>query len=185
MIECFVWLRRKRLCAHPGTFTITLAGVSKSILPHRLGDGSNLEPCPRIRALRRPIPGCVVATVTRPKLGKSNCDAESRPRRGLGTDGPTTINMAATLPPSPPRLAGLQPTNLLGMSFAVLSSLLSVTGLLIQKYSARVEAGKPICRRWRFWCGFWLNTGSEAVLSMLALCAETASNPLPFSCFEP
>ena len=24
-------------------------GVSKSILPHRLGDGSNLEPCPRIR----------------------------------------------------------------------------------------------------------------------------------------
>jgi hypothetical protein len=104
--------------------------------------------------------------------------------RGLGTDGPTTINMAATLPPSPPRLAGLQPTNLLGMSFAVLSSLLSVTGLLIQKYSARVEAGKPICRRWRFWCGFWLNTGSEAVLSMFALCAETASNPLPFFLFR-
>lgn len=122
---------------------------------------------------------CVVATVTAKPIVTRNV---TRRTGGLGTDGPTT-NMAATLPPSPPRLAGLQPTNLLGMSFAVLSSLLSVTGLLIQKYSARVEAGKPICRRWRFWCGFWLNTGSEAVLSMLALCAETASNPRPFSCF--
>ena len=34
MIECFVWLRRKRFCANPGTFTITLA-LRHSISPPR------------------------------------------------------------------------------------------------------------------------------------------------------
>ena len=38
-----------------------------------------------------------------------------------------------------------------------------------QKHSAHVEVGRPLCRRWRFWVGFTLNLGSEAVLSSVAL----------------
>lgn len=88
-----------------------------------------------------------------------------------GASGPPPPEGPVTAGPSapPPPLGGLQPVNILGLSFAMLSSLLSVCGLLIQKHSARVEAGRPLCKRWRFWVGFSLNTGSEAVLSMLAL----------------
>ena len=65
--------------------------------------------------------------------------------------------------------AGIKPLHLLGLAFAALSSLCSTTGILIQKYSAHVEAGRSLCRRWRFWVGFTINTGSEAVLSTVAL----------------
>ena len=66
-------------------------------------------------------------------------------------------------------VSGILPLHLIGMGFAVASSLCSTIGLLIQKHSAAVEAGKPMCRRWRFWVGFSLNLGSEAILSSTAL----------------
>ena len=66
--------------------------------------------------------------------------------------------------------------HLVGMGFAALSSLCSTTGILMQKHSAHVEAGRHLCFcgaggtwKWRFWLGFTINTGSEAVLSTVAL----------------
>lgn len=46
----------------------------------------------------------------------------------------------------------------------------------MQKHSADVEAGKPLCRRWRFWLGLLVNLGSEAGLTTVAL----ALAPLSF-----
>ena len=43
--------------------------------------------------------------------------------------------------------------------------MLTNIALLIQKHSAHVEAGRPLHRRYRFWAGFLLNTGSEVGLS--------------------
>jgi drug/metabolite transporter (DMT)-like permease len=45
------------------------------------------------------------------------------------------------------------------------SQILTNIALLIQKYSAQVESGKPLYKRWRFIFGFLLNTGSEIGLS--------------------
>jgi len=68
------------------------------------------------------------------------------------------------------------------LSLALSSTMLTNVALLIQKYSAKVEQGRALlprlCNRgglqlsrwrWRFWCGFFLNTGSEAFLSSFAL----------------
>lgn len=56
-----------------------------------------------------------------------------------------------------------------GLICSLVSVVLSNVGILIQKYSADVEKGKHICRRWRFWVGFCVNMGSEIVLSTIAL----------------
>jgi hypothetical protein len=37
------------------------------------------------------------------------------------------------------------------------------------KRSADVEVGLPLCKRWRWWLGFVINTGSELTLSTVAL----------------
>lgn len=69
----------------------------------------------------------------------------------------------------------LEPLHLLGMSFSLVSILTTNVSILIQKHSAHVEAGRALCPRcsqpwrWRFWCGFFLNLSSEALLSTMAL----------------
>ena len=70
----------------------------------------------------------------------------------------------------------MQPKILLGMGCSVASTILTNLGILVQKHSADVEAGKPLWRRWRFWIGFTLNLGSEAGLTTVAL----ALAPLSF-----
>ena len=64
----------------------------------------------------------------------------------------------------------------MGMSCSVASTILTNIGILFQKYSADVEKGRPLCKRWRFWLGFALNLGSEAGLTTVAL----ALAPLSF-----
>jgi len=59
--------------------------------------------------------------------------------------------------------------HIVGLICSLVSVVLSNIGILIQKYSADVEKGKPLCRRWRFWVGFCVNMGSEIVLSTIAL----------------
>jgi len=63
----------------------------------------------------------------------------------------------------------MDPLHLVGMGFSLASTILTNIAILIQKHSAAVEKGRPVWRRWRFWCGFWLNTASEAGLSSVAL----------------
>mmetsp|Transcript_22691 Transcript_22691/g.73440 ORF Transcript_22691/g.73440 Transcript_22691/m.73440 type:complete len:505 (+) Transcript_22691:111-1625(+) len=53
----------------------------------------------------------------------------------------------------------------IGLTLALCSVILTNISLLIQKYSAQVESGKPLYKRWRFIFGFILNTGSEIGLS--------------------
>ena len=70
-------------------------------------------------------------------------------------------------------------TTLLGMGFSVASTVLTNIGILLQKHSADVERGKPLCHRWRFWLGFTLNLGSEAGLTTLALMFAPLSTIAP------
>lgn len=63
----------------------------------------------------------------------------------------------------------VNPTHIVGLICSLSSVLLSNIGLLIQKYGTEVEKDKPLCRRWRFWCGWAINIGSEISLSTLAL----------------
>ena len=58
---------------------------------------------------------------------------------------------------------------LLGLGLAVLSTILSTLGLLIQKTSADLEKEKPPWRRWRFWLGFAINLGSEVTITPAAM----------------
>ena len=62
----------------------------------------------------------------------------------------------------------LQPEYLLGMLLSIVSILISTSALLIQKYSAKVEAGKKWYKRWRLFAGVSINTGSEVLLSSFA-----------------
>ena len=57
----------------------------------------------------------------------------------------------------------------LGFILAVISCFLSTVGLMVMKWSADVEAGRPLCRRPKWWAGFILNTASEVGLSTFAL----------------
>lgn len=66
-----------------------------------------------------------------------------------------------------------------GIVFAVLSTLLTNFGILIQKASADIEKDKPLRKRWRFWVGFSLNLGSEAGLTTLALALAPLSLVAP------
>jgi hypothetical protein len=70
-------------------------------------------------------------------------------------------------------------TTLLGMGFSVASTVLTNIGILLQKHSADVDRGKPLCHRWRFWLGFTLNLGSEAGLTTLALMFAPLSSIAP------
>jgi hypothetical protein len=63
----------------------------------------------------------------------------------------------------------MEPLHLLGILLATASSFLSTLGILIQKSSSIHEANKPLLCRWRFWVGFWVNTGSEIGLTSVAL----------------
>ena len=115
------------------------------------------------------MPACPPAKVMELTCRMPTCRVQrsnsARHRESMSvTDAPPSLP-----PPSEPAQGSFQASHLLGLFFAVVSSLLTTIGLLIQKHSARVEAGKPVCRRWRFWVGFWLNTGSELSFSILAL----------------
>lgn len=61
------------------------------------------------------------------------------------------------------------PLSLVGMGVASFSCLLSTIALLMMKRSADVEAGLPICKRYRWLAGFTLNTTSELFLTSLAM----------------
>lgn len=63
----------------------------------------------------------------------------------------------------------LQPEYLLGMLLSIVSILISTSALLIQKYSAKVEAGNKWYKRWRLFAGVSINTGSEVLLSSFAI----------------
>ena len=76
--------------------------------------------------------------------------------------------------------------HIVGLLCSLLSVVLSNVGILIQKWSTEVEAGMPLCRRWRLLLGLVLNIGSEISLSStavhlapLALILITASHFLP------
>ena len=75
----------------------------------------------------------------------------------------------------------LQPEYLLGMLFATLSLLISTSALLIQKYSAKVEAGRVWYKRWRLFAGVIINTGSEVTLSPFAIYFAPVSLIAPLS----
>jgi len=84
--------------------------------------------------------------------------------------------------------SGLGPEAALGLTLSLMSVVLTNIALLIQKHSAHVEAGRPLHRRYRFWAGFLLNTGSEVGLSApaqlfapLALLAPTGGVAVAFN----
>ena len=64
---------------------------------------------------------------------------------------------------------GVDVQALIGIFLAALSALISSVALVIMKRSADVEVGLPLCKRWRWWLGFVINTGSELTLSTVAL----------------
>ena len=64
---------------------------------------------------------------------------------------------------------GVDVQALIGIFLAALSALISSVALVIMKRSADVEVGLPLCKRWRWWLGFVINTGSELSLSTVAL----------------
>lgn len=74
---------------------------------------------------------------------------------------------------------GVPPEYYAGIGFAVASTLATNLGILIQKASADLESDKPLCRRWRFWAGFSLNLGSEALLTTFALALAPLSLVAP------
>ena len=57
----------------------------------------------------------------------------------------------------------------LGVGLAALGSFICSVALLIGKRSADVEAGLPLCKRWRWWSFFIINTTAEVSLSSVAL----------------
>lgn len=103
-----------------------------------------------------------------------------------------------TTPPSPPPvpppwmplLCGDPPTPqhhahhlvwqvYLGVGLAALGSFICSVALLIGKRSADVEAGLPLCKRWRWWTFFVINTTAEVSLSSVALSLAPLSQVAP------
>lgn len=74
---------------------------------------------------------------------------------------------------------GVPPEYYAGIAFAVSSTLATNLGILIQKASADIEKDKPLRKRWRFWAGFGLNLGSEALLTTFALALAPLSLVAP------
>ena len=71
---------------------------------------------------------------------------------------------------------GVDVQALIGIFLAALSALISSVALVIMKRSADVEVGLPLCKRWRWWLGFVINTGSELTLSTVALTLAPTRN---------
>ena len=56
-----------------------------------------------------------------------------------------------------------------GVALAAVGSLICSLAMLIGKRSADVEADLPLCKRWRWWCFFVINTTAEVSISSVAL----------------
>ena len=110
-----------------------------------------------------------------PSHSEAPASVEEPPSRRCtsGTVTSLQMDMQSSAPPSAPPLAPPLAAQsmlwLLGLGLAVVSTILSTIGLLIQKTSADLEKHKSPWRRWRFWLGFAINLGSELTLTPVAM----------------